>query len=501
VGGFFWVCGAYFCSINVLKKTRFYAAPDSKNVLCFQPADGLAVCPHHFVSGLFHFEMDIYITYICNLTLVKSSEMAKSIKTPGVYIQETSAFPGDIAPIASAVPAFVGYTNKAVLNGKDATNIPVRVHSLLEFESFFGGAFYPVKDLKKNVVQVSKPAAAAGRFFLYHSLELYFANGGTDCYIVSVGNYSATPSVNDFFDKPDAGAIRTEKAKGIDVLLQENEPTLLVVPDAMSLPVSECFTLQRYMLAHCAQAGDRFAILDVPGGDQARTLDADDVITVFRNNLHDNLKWGAAYYPWLHSAFLAGQPSDLMPPSGAIAGIYCMTDQQQGVFKAPANVSVNSVSSVAVPISDHQQEDLNTPLDGKAVNAIRAFTGRGILVWGARTLDGNSQDWRYVPVRRTVLYIEESIKNMLQSYALGANTSATWIAVKSIIANFLTQFWQQGGLLGAKPDDAFFVQVGLGITMTEQDIRDGFMNVTVGMAVTRPAEFVVVTMTQQMAQG
>jgi hypothetical protein len=154
-----------------------------------------------------------------------------------------------------------------------------------------------------------------------------------------------------------------------------------------------------------------------------------------------------------------------------------------------------------VPISDHQQEDLNTPLDGKAVNAIRAFTGRGILVWGARTLDGNSQDWRYVPVRRTVLYIEESIKNMLQSYALGANTSATWIAVKSIIANFLTQFWQQGGLLGAKPDDAFFVQVGLGITMTEQDIRDGFMNVTVGMAVTRPAEFVVVTMTQQMAQG
>jgi len=120
------------------------------------------------------------------------------------------------------------------------------------------------------------------------------------------------------------------------------------------------------------------------------------------------------------------------------------------------------------------------------------------LVWGARTLDGNSQDWRYIPVRRTVIYIEQSIKNLLEPYVFSANTQATWTAVKAMAENFLTGLWRDGGLAGATAQDAFFVQVGLGSTMTNEDILNGFMNMTIGVAITRPAEFIILTFQQQM---
>lgn len=426
--------------------------------------------------------------------------MAKIIKTPGVYINETSSFPGDIPPISTAVPAFVGYTETAVQNGTDVTNIPVRITSLAEYEACFGGAPGALRGLKKGATLKSKSTAWDGRFFLYHSLQLYFANGGSACYIVSIGNYSAIPAADDFFSKPVAGATRSDKPTGIDVLTGEAEPTLLVAPDAMLLDAPDCFQVQRYMLAHCANLQSRFAILDIPNGFQARTGDENDVITVFRENMteSDHFRWGAAYYPWLHTDLLAGESSDLLPPSGAIAGIYCAVDQSQGVFKAPANVSVAQVSSVAVPLSDQDQEDLNAPLDGKAVNAIRNFTGRGILVWGARTLDGNSQDWRYIPMQRTAIYVEETIKNLMEPYALSANTPATWTAVKAMVENFLTGMWKDGGLQGAKPQEAFNVQVGLGSTMTQQDIVDGNMILQVYLAMVRPAEFLVLTFQQQM---
>ena len=138
------------------------------------------------------------------------------------------------------------------------------------------------------------------------------------------------------------------------------------------------------------------------------------------------------------------------------------------------------------------------PMNGKAVNAIRTFVGRGTLVWGARTLDGNSNDWRYIQVRRTLIYIEQSVKVALDRFVFAANDGQTWVAVTSMISNFLQGLWSQGGLMGDKASDAFAVSCGLGSTMTPQDILDGYMVVQITLQMIHPAEFIELTFKQKM---
>ena len=188
---------------------------------------------------------------------------------------------------------------------------------------------------------------------------------------------------------------------------------------------------------------------------------------------------------------------NLFPPSAAMAGIYTMVDNSRGVWKAPANVTLNYVGSTVEDIDDEQQAELNVPIHGKAVNVIRLFRGEGIKVWGARTLDGNSLDWRYVNVRRTLLFLEESIKNAARAYVFEPNDAGTWINMKCMIDSFLRSVWKRGGLAGATPEDAFEVHIGLGDTMTAEDILDGIMRITVLVAVTHPAEFIEITFQQQ----
>ena len=192
---------------------------------------------------------------------------------------------------------------------------------------------------------------------------------------------------------------------------------------------------------------------------------------------------------------------NLLPPAAAMAGIYTMVDNSRGVWKAPANVSLNSVLSPAVNISHDDQEDLNVTIHGKSINAIRTFIGEGVLVWGARTLDGNSLDWRYINVRRTMIMLEESIKNAAKAYVFEPNDSNTWVTMKSMIKNFLNGIWKRGGLAGAVPEDAFSVHVGLNETMTPEDILEGILRITVLVAVTRPAEFIEITFQQQMQKS
>jgi phage tail sheath protein FI len=192
---------------------------------------------------------------------------------------------------------------------------------------------------------------------------------------------------------------------------------------------------------------------------------------------------------------------NVLPPGPAMAGIYTLVDNARGVWKAPANVSLSSVVSPTVPISAEQQEDLNVTPQGKSINAIRAFIGEGTLVWGARTLDGNSLDWRYVNVRRTMIMLEESIRLASKAMVFEPNVANTWVTMKSMIANFLTSIWKRGGLAGAVPEDAFSVHVGLGETMTPEDILEGILRVTVLVAITRPAEFIEITFQQQMQKS
>jgi len=190
--------------------------------------------------------------------------------------------------------------------------------------------------------------------------------------------------------------------------------------------------------------------------------------------------------------------SSQLPPSGAMAGVYTRVDNSKGVWNAPANVSLTSVRQVSQQINNEQQGDLNVPVDGKAVNAIREFPGRGTLVWGARTLDGNSNDWRYVQVRRTLVYVEQSIKKALDQFVFAANDGQTWTTVTSMVSNFLQGLWSQGGLMGATASEAFTVECGLGSTMTGQDVLEGYMIVQVTLQMIRPAEFIELTFKQKM---
>ena len=194
--------------------------------------------------------------------------------------------------------------------------------------------------------------------------------------------------------------------------------------------------------------------------------------------------------------------ANLLPPSGAMAGVYTFNDNGAGVWNSPANVSLVGAASLPIEIDSSQQSDLNIDtVSGKSVNALRYFNGQGVLVWGARTLDGNSLDWRYLSVRRTIIYFEQSIKLAIKAYELAPNDANTWNAVKSMISNFLNSVWKQGGLLGATVAHAYQVDVGLGITMTAEDIHQGFMIVAVKVAVVHPAEFIVLTFQQEMAKS
>lgn len=489
--------------------------------------------------------------------------MSKILTTPGVYIEEKDAFPNTIVPVATAVPAFVGYTEKAEMEGQSLINKPTGITSLEEYEILFGRGpktTYQVAEAPENGFKITVDKKT--RLNLYNSLKLFFSNGGGACYIVSVGHYDYQNGVR-YKDL-------NGDDKGISTLVNFPEPTLLMIPDAVLLEEADCFQLQRDMLNHCGELLNRVAILDIYNGDQPRSLDDQDVITRARDGWgQDHLKWGAAYYPFLnttavpsdevdfnsisnpesliallnaaadseyeddaqpikdeiaklrgadasnlqHQILMAKLPlyksileavrkeMNVLPPSGGMAGVICMLDEQIGVFHAPANVTMSSVISPTVVMTTEEQENLNVSSDGKSVNAIRPFPGKGVLVWGARTLDGNNQDWRYLNVRRTLIMLEQSLVLACKAFVFEPNDANTWNIIKEMMTNFLIGQWKLGTLSGPTPADAFGVEVGLGSTMTTEDILNGFMNIAVKVALSRPAEFIVITIHQQMQKS
>ncbi len=246
------------------------------------------------------------------------------------------------------------------------------------------------------------------------------------------------------------------------------------------------------------------------GNAAAGTLIADGLKDFFTNNenkpktpsveqINTGLSIAIPEYKLVMETIL--KKKNLLPPSAAMAGIYTLVDAEQGVWKAPANVSVSSVVSPSVLIDYAQQEDLNAPILGKAICAIRPFIGLGTMVWGARTLDANSLDWRYINVRRTLIMFEQSIKFAAKAYVFEPNVKNTWVSIEAMIGNFLTNLWKLGALAGSVPTDAFSVSVGLGATMTANDILEGIMRIEVRVAISHPAEFIVITFQQQMQKS
>ena len=489
--------------------------------------------------------------------------MAANYRTPGVYIEEIAKFPPSVAPVETAIPAFTGYTARTRYRGEDLVNHPTAVSSLLEFEEIFGlaplvGGFTVVVDADGKVLSgvIDPNNSTEARFRMAHALRHFYANGGGQCYIVSIGDYTASDSSSDIVDAHLAG---------LNALAKEDEPTLLVFPDLSGMAPADpeddddvAATLASYhsvltaALSQCATLGDRFLICDLWNGADAGSSGID----AFRNGIGTrNLKYGAVYHPYIQTTLawrwdedtitisqlarrnddgsitrpsphngmsLAALKTDaansnttiyanvrreldrfnvVLPPAAAVAGIYATVDRTRGVWKSPANESLSSVRSLAVDIDKDLNDDMNVSTTGKSINALRYFSGKGFLVWGARTLAGNDNEWRYVSVRRFFNMVEESVKKASEPFVFEPNDANTWIKVKAMIENFLVIQWRQGALAGAKPEDAFYVRVGLGTTMTAQDILEGRMNVEIGMAVVRPAEFIILRFSHKMQEA
>lgn len=181
-----------------------------------------------------------------------------------------------------------------------------------------------------------------------------------------------------------------------------------------------------------------------------------------------------------------------LPPSGAVTGVMARTDRQRGVWKAPANEALEATLGPVIVFDDYDQETFNVHHTGKSVNIIRALRGRGVRIWGSRTLDGNSNEWRYIPVTRYFAFVEDFVSQVAEPYVFESNDANTWMQLRLQLNNFFTTHWRSGALAGTSTDEAFFVAVGLGETMTAQDILEGRMIVEIGLAVARPAEFIIV---------
>ena len=609
--------------------------------------------------------------------------MPNNYAIPGVYVEEIPKFPPSVAQVETAIPAFIGYTEKALdASGNDLSprNTPVRITSFTEFETRFGNApTLSVAQVRIDANDNFIGADISTSYYLHHAVQLFYANGGGDCYIVSVDEYQTGSP----FVEP------TPFTDGLGMISQVDEPTILLFPDIVRgadadspavLTDVQVGDIQKAALAQCADLQDRVTICDLRNADPATTAD----IGTFRQNIGiNNLKYGAAYTPWLqallpknvsyaqlngsifvragatatdlmslntdppnpnpeianelnnYDLILAAEPhvstgtlrsdasadyqtlvqetdmdnitTDLVttinlidaevtsnlvpvpfatlpadytaaytaliqaindyealsnppgdtlgdiaegleavisaynnylnfvgpgaianaeaslrsvyplyrtiiaginsvplsvPPSGAIAGVYAAVDRTRGVWKAPANVSLTSVVGPTKAYDQSTLGNLNIdPSTGKSINAIRSFTGKGTLVWGARTLAGNDNEWRYVSVRRFFNMVEESVKKAAEQFVFEPNDANTWVRVQAMIENFLTLQWRDGALQGAKQEQAFRVAVGLGKTMTSQDILDGRMIVQIALAPVRPAEFIILRFEQMMAQS
>ncbi len=474
--------------------------------------------------------------------------MATTYKTPGVYVEEISKFPPSVAQVETAIPAFIGYTQ---ISDTTVRNKPKRIVSLLEYETYFGKAqneaniAVTINDTINNGPPIqllsqkfSVAVGATSPYVMYYAMRMYFDNGGGPCYINSVGDYTS-------------GAVNQPLlAAGLDEFEKFDEPTLYVFPDAMAVSTAASYySLINRALMQSQKLKDRFVIIDAfaNSSDNIRN-------TASLGNGVDLLKYGAAYHPFLKTVYsyayddaditLAHNVTDEtnttttgdydgkalseladsgdtdfnlilynkikseleqqyvnLPPSSAMAGIYARVDSNRGVWKAPANESVSACVEPSIKITHEAQQDLNIHTTGKSINAIRSFTGKGILVWGSRTLAGNDNEWKYVPVRRFFNMVEESVEKATAQFVFEPNDANTWVKVRAMIENFLILQWRAGALAGAKPEQAFYVRVGLGETMTADDILNGIMNIEIGMAAVRPAEFIVLKFSHKMQEA
>lgn len=267
------------------------------------------------------------------------------------------------------------------------------------------------------------------------------------------------------------------KRKGLTAFKGIDDISLVYAPNAYAVP-----GLVSSLISHCEGLRYRFAILD--------SNQADSNVSGIDPRSANPTDFAAFYYPWIKVINPETGMLQLMPPGGYVAGVYSRSDTERGVHKAPANEIVQGASDLEFQIMKGEQDVLNP----RGVNVIRAFPGRGIRIWGARTLSSNTL-WKYINVRRLFIYIEASIERGTQWVVFEPNDARLWARVKATINQFLTGVWRSGALMGATPEEAFFIKCDRS-TMTQDDIDNGRLICIIGIAPVKPAEFVIFRIAQ-----
>ena len=333
----------------------------------------------------------------------------------------------------------------------------------------------PVKEKDKDGKEIPAPAPKAPSIVPF----ALCGGNGADLVLTLQGGSNgsvrtATPDA--FLGKDDGPGKRT----GLQAFQENGNVSIMAIP-GVTMP-----EVQAGLVGFCEGKKSCFAILDVP-----MELKKTNDVANFRD-MYDST-YAAMYHPWLEMYDAGSKRSAYFPPSGAMAGIYARTDVERGVHKAPANEVVRGCTGLSCAYNEGEQDVLN-PI---GVNLIRAFTGRGIRVWGARTISSNGL-WKYLNVRRLFIYVEESIKANTSWVVFEPNSTELWDRVTRTIETFLSTCWRDGALAGSTPSEAFFVECGP-TTMTQDDIDNGRLICQIGIAPVKPAEFVIFRITQKTA--
>jgi phage tail sheath protein FI len=306
----------------------------------------------------------------------------------------------------------------------------------------------------------------------------------TDTGIFTGGADGDTPGVQDYAGTGGGTVSDTNDLTGLAALALDRYRDIAIV----AAPGRDDKDVVAAVITHCERNRFRFAVIDSPA------VHADSSTLDPRSDIEDT-KYAAFYYPWIVVSDPRNGGRITIPPSGAVCGIYALTDNTRGVWKAPANETVAGALDLAYDVTQGAQEVLNP----KGVNCIRRFPGRGIRVWGARTLSSDPL-WKYVNVRRLFIFLEASIYYSTQWVVFEPNDAKLWARVKQTLTLFLRSQWREGALFGEKEEEAFTVAVGRE-TMTEDDILNGRLIVEIGIAPVRPAEFVVFRIYQKTSEA
>jgi hypothetical protein len=391
--------------------------------------------------------------------------------SPDVSVEEAGKPPA-IEGVSMTTTAFVGPTLIGpTSNGPPLTGptTPSLLTSFQDYLRLYGG----LEDLPGSSTATPATPASQRRNYVAHAARAFFDNGGMRLYVLRVaGRGKQLPTVAGY-------------RRAFSLLRKLPDVALVAAPGSSARDAGTRAAIEQALIAHAARPGlHRMAIVDPPPG-----LDITAVLD-WRQGLGADAGRAALYYPWLTvanplSAAGGAQPAELdLPPSGFVCGVIVRATLERGVHKAPTDEVVTLALRSGTPISNTEQDQLNPA----GVNCLRTFPGRGLRVWGGRSLSQDAE-WKYISVRRTVDYLQVSIERGLQWVVFEPNGERLWANVRASINDFLLSQWQDGVLQGSKPEEAYFVRCDRS-TMTQADVDRGRLVALIGLATMKPAEFV-----------